>query len=96
MIPALERQMPEGEELKAILGYLVSSGLSWAIEDSLHVHPRGKERRGTLHFQAIPWLFLSFLLTFLGMFSQEGGELREKCIPALGRNLPSSQTATLQ
>lgn len=83
MIPALERQMQEGEELKAILGYLVSSRLSWAIEDSLHVHPRGKERRGSLHFQAIPWLFLSFLPTFSGMFPQEGREFREKCLPHL-------------
>lgn len=54
--PSTERQRQDGEEIKAILSYTVSSRLAWAI-GILYAHHSEKERRGNLHFQAIPMAF---------------------------------------
>lgn len=54
--PSTERQGQDGEELKAILSYTVSFRLAWAIGTPYAHHSR-KEKRGNLHFQAIPLAF---------------------------------------
>lgn len=61
--------MQEGEELKAILGYIVSSRLAWATGDTDSMSILEKRKEGEkLHFRQNPCFFFSFLLTFLGMF----------------------------